>query len=194
MRPTYFVAGLPETSFAEGGERWVVEKTDYGVGGVFITVNNVPATITPLPISFDLLAVTVETERPYDATTNVTRTIAWNTEAEGYDPAIHTRDNLAGLRLRATITLADPNAGENKEVLFSEFTYAESGSNLTVDGVDGNFAAAAEAFFTAQKVTVTPVDITVNFAFEDGVYGDAACRDSLRGVGRSERVFQPQCR
>lgn len=169
VRPTYFVAGLPETSFAEGGERWVVEKTDYGVGGVFITVNNVPATITPLPISFDLLTVKVVAERPYDATTNVTRTIAWNTEAEGYDPAIHTRDNLAGLRLRATITLADPDAGDNKEVLFSEFTYAESGSNLTVDG---SFEGDAKDFFIAQKVTVKPVDITVNFDFADAVYGN----------------------
>ena len=166
VRPTYFVAGLPETSFAEGGELWVVEETD---GGVLITVNNVLATITPLPISFDMLKVTVETERPYDATTNVTRTIAWNTDAEGYDPAIHTRDNLAGLRLRATITLADPDAGEGKKVFFSDLTYATSGSNLTVDG---NFAAAAAAFFTSQTVTVTPVDITVNFDFEDAVYGN----------------------
>ena len=168
VRPTYFVAGLPETSFAEGGELWVVEETD---GGVFITVNNVLATITPLPISFGMLKVTVVDERPYDATTNVTRTIAWDTAAEGYNPTIHTDDNLNALRLRATITLADPNAGENKAVLFSDFKYAESGSNLTVDG---NFAAAAAAWFTSKTVTVTPVDITVNFAFEDGVYGDAA--------------------
>ena len=118
-----------------------------------------------------MLKVTVDPVRPYDATTNVTRTIAWNTEAEGYDPTIHTDDNLNALRLRATITLADPNAGDNKEVLFSDFTYAESGSNLTVDG---NFAAAAAAHFTSQTVTVTPVDITVVFAFKDGVYGDAA--------------------
>lgn len=168
VRPTYFVAGLPETSFAEGGELWVVEETD---GGVLITVNNVLATITPLPISFDMLIVDVEDERPYDATTNVTRTITWDTEAEGYNPAIHTRDNLAGLRLRATITLADPNAGEGKAVSFSDLTYATSGSNLTVDK---DFAAKAEEFFTSKTVTVTPVDITVNFAFEDGVYGDAA--------------------
>ena len=169
VRPTYFVAGLPETSFADGGPLWVVEKTDYGVGGVFITVNNVLATIKPLPISFDMLKVTVETERPYDATTNVTRTIAWDTEAEGYNPAIHTLDNLAALSLKATITLADPNAGENKAVLFSDFKYAESGSNLTVDG---NFAAKAEEFFTSKTVTVTPVDITVNFDFADAVYGN----------------------
>lgn len=166
VRPTYFVAGLPETSFAEGGELWVVEETD---GGVFITVNNVLATITPLPISFGMLKVTVDPVRPYDATTNVTRTIAWNTEAEGYDPTIHTDDNLNALRLRATITLADPDAGDNKAVLFSDFTYAESGSNLTVDG---NFAAAAAAWFTSQTVTVTPVDITVNFDFADAVYGN----------------------
>lgn len=171
VRPTYFVAGLPKTSFDEGGELWVVEGTDYGVGGVLITVNNVLATITPLPISFDMLTVTVETERPYDATTNVTRTIAWNTEAKGYDPAIHTRDNLSALRLKANITLADPNAGEGKAVSFSDLTYATSGSNLTVDK---DFAKAAKEFFTSQTVTVTPVDITVNFAFEDGVYGDAA--------------------
>ena len=167
VRPTYFVAGLPETSFAEGDELWVVEETD---GGVFITVNNVLATITPLPISFDMLTVTVEDERPYDATTNVARTIAWNTEAEGYNPTIHTDDNLNALRLRATITLADPNAGDNKEVLFSDFTYAESGSNLTVD--KESFAAAAAAHFTSQKVTVTPVDITVDFDFADAVYGN----------------------
>ena len=166
VRPTYFVAGLPETSFAEGGELWVVEETD---GGVLITVNNVLATITPLPISFDMLKVTVETERPYDATTNVTRTIAWDTDAEGYNPAIHTRDNLAGLRLRATITLADPNAGENKAVSFSDLTYATSGSNLTVDG---DFEAKAAAHFTGLMVTVTPVDITVDFDFEDAVYGN----------------------
>lgn len=171
VRPTYFVAGLPETSFAEGGELWVVERTEYGGGGVLITVNNVLATITPLPISFDMLTVDVVTTRPYDATTNVTRTIAWNTDAEGYNPAIHTRDNLAGLRLRATITLADPDAGEGKAVSFSGLTYATSGSNLTVDA---SFEDAAAAFFTGLKVTVTPVDITVNFAFEDGVYGDAA--------------------
>ena len=169
VRPTYFVAGLPETSFAEGGELWVVEETDYGVGGVFITVNNVLATITPLPISFGMLKVTVVDERPYDATTDVARTIAWDTEAEGYNPTIHTDDNLNALRLRATITLADPNAGENKAVLFSDFKYAESGSNLTVDG---NFAAAAAAHFTSQTVTVTPVDITVNFDFADAVYGN----------------------
>ncbi|HIU99468.1 MAG TPA: hypothetical protein IAC73_06465, partial [Candidatus Limadaptatus stercoripullorum] len=171
VRPTFFVAGLPETSFAEGGELWVVERTEYGVGGVLITVNNVLATITPLPISFDMLKVTVETERPYDATMDVTRTIDWNTEAEGYNPAIHTRDNLAGLRLRATITLADPDAGEGKAVSFSDLTYATSGSNLTVDE---NFEDEAKAHFTGLTVTVTPVDITVNFAFEDGVYGDAA--------------------
>ena len=168
VRPTFFVAGLPETSFDDGGALWVVEETD---GGVLITVNNVLATITPLPISFDMLKVTVDPVRPYDATTNVTRTIAWDTAAEGYNPAIHTRDNLAGLHLRATITLADPNAGDNKEVLFSDFTYAESGSNLTVDG---NFAAAAAAHFTSQTVTVTPVDITVNFDFEKAVYGNQA--------------------
>ena len=168
VRPTYFVAGLPETSFAEGGELWVVEETD---GGVFITVNNVLATITPLPISFDMLTVKVVTERPYDATTNVTRTIAWNTEAEGYDPTIHTDDNLNALRLRANITIDGADAGEGKAVFFSDFTYATSGSNLTVDE---NFEAAAAAHFTSQKVTVTPVDITVYFAFEDGVYGDAA--------------------
>lgn len=168
VRPTYFVAGLPETSFAEGGELWVVEETD---GGVFITVNNVLATITPLPISFDMLKVTVDPVRPYDATTNVTRTIAWDTEAEGYNPTIHTDDNLNALRLRATITLADPNAGDNKTVSFSDLTYATSGSNLTVDE---SFAAKAKEFFTSKTVTVTPVDITVDFAFEDGVYGDAA--------------------
>ena len=171
VRPTFFVARLPETSFAEGGELWVVEGTDYGVGGVFITVNNVLATITPLPISFDMLKVDIVTTRPYDATTNVTRTIAWNTDAEGYNPAIHTRDNLSALRLRANITIESADAGEGKAVSFSDLTYATSGSNLTVDG---NFAAAAEAFFTSKTVTVTPVDITVNFAFEDGVYGDAA--------------------
>ena len=171
VRPTYFVAGLPETSFAEGGELWVVEETDYGVGGVLITVNNVLATITPLPISFDMLKVDIVTTRPYDATTNVTRTIAWDTEAEGYNPAIHTRDNLSALRLRANITIDGADAGENKAVLFSDLTYATSGSNLTVDE---SFADAAAAFFTSQTVTVTPVDITVNFAFEDGVYGDAA--------------------
>ena len=168
VRPTYFVAGLPETSFAEGGELWVVEETD---GGVFITVNNVLATITPLPISFDMLTVTVDPVRPYDATTSVTRTIAWDTAAEGYNPTIHTDDNLNALHLRADITLADPDAGEGKAVFFSDFKYATSGSNLTVDE---NFEAAAAAHFTSQKVTVTPVDITVNFAFEDGVYGDAA--------------------
>ena len=168
VRPTYFVAGLPETSFAEGGELWVVEETD---GGVLITVNNVLATITPLPISFGMLEVTVEATRPYDATTNVTRTIAWDTDADGYNPAIHTRDNLAGLRLRATITLADPDAGEGKAVSFSDLTYATSGSNLTVDE---NFEDEAKAHFTGLTVTVTPVDITVKFAFEDGVYGDAA--------------------
>lgn len=168
VRPTYFVAGLPETSFAEGGELWVVEETD---GGVLITVNNVLATITPLPISFGMLEVTVETERPYDATTKVTRTIDWKTDAEGYNPAIHTRDNLNALRLRADITIDGADAGENKAVLFSDFTYATSGSNLTVDG---DFAEKAAAWFTSQKVTVNPVDITVHFAFEDGVYGDAA--------------------
>ena len=166
VRPTYFVAGLPETSFAEGGELWVVEETD---GGVLITVNNVLATITPLPISFDMLIVDVEDERPYDATTNVTRTIAWNTEAEGYDPTIHTDDNLNALRLRANITIDGADAGENKAVLFSDFKYAESGSNLTVDG---NFATKAEEFFTSQKITVTPVDITVNFDFAPAVYGN----------------------
>ncbi len=169
VRPTFFVAGLPETSFDEGGELWVVERTEYGGGGVLITVNNVLATITPLPISFDMLKVDVETERPYDATTSVTRTIAWDTEAEGYNPAIHTRDNLAGLRLRATITLADPNAGEGKAVSFSDLTYATSGSNLTVDG---SFEDAAAAFFASKTVTVTPVDITVDFDFADAVYGN----------------------
>lgn len=169
VRPTFFVAGLPETSFAEGGELWVVEHTEYGGGGVLITVNNVLATITPLPISFDMLTVTVVTERPYDATTNVTRKIAWNTDAAGYNPAIHTRDNLAGLRLRATIALADPDAGEGKAVFFSDLTYATSGSNLTVDD---DFARAAEEFFTSKKITVTPVDITVNFDFEPAVYGN----------------------
>lgn len=171
VRPTYFVAGLPETSFAEGGELWVVERTEYGGGGVLITVNNVLATITPLPISFDMLKVTVETERPYDATTNVTRKIAWNTDAAGYDPTIHTDDNLSALRLRANITIDGADAGEGKAVLFSDFTYATSGSNLKVDG---DFAEKAAAWFTSQKVTVNPVDITVHFAFEDGVYGDAA--------------------
>ena len=169
VRPTFFVAGLPETSFAEGGELWVVEETDYGVGGVLITVNNVLATITPLPISFDMLKVDIVTTRPYDATTNVTRTIAWDTEAEGYNPAIHTRDNLSALRLRANITIESADAGEGKAVLFSDFTYAESGSNLTVDG---NFEAAAAAHFTGLKVTVNPVDITVDFDFEDAVYGN----------------------
>lgn len=167
VRPTYFVAGLPETSFAEGGELWVVEETD---GGVLITVNNVLATITPLPISFDMLKVTVEATRPYDATTDVTRTIAWKTDAEGYNPAIHNDDNLSALRLRATITLADPNAGEGKAVSFSDFTYATSGSNLTV--VYESFVAAAEEFFTSKTVTVTPVDITVNFDFAPAVYGN----------------------
>lgn len=171
VRPTYFVAGLPKTSFAEGGELWVVEDTDYGVGGVLITVNNVLATITPLPISFDMLTVTVDPARPYDATTNVTRKIAWNTDAAGYDPTIHTDDNLSALRLRANITIDGADAGEGKAVLFSDFTYATSGSNLTVDG---DFAEKAAAWFTSQKVTVNPVDITVHFAFEDGVYGDAA--------------------
>ena len=171
VRPTYFVAGLPETSFAEGGELWVVERTEYGGGGVLITVNNVLATITPLPISFGMLKVDIVTTRPYDATTDVTRTIAWDTEAEGYNPAIHTRDNLSALRLRANITIDGADAGENKAVFFSDLTYATSGSNLTVDD---DFARAAEEFFTSQKITVTPVDITVNFAFEDGVYGDAA--------------------
>lgn len=171
VRPTYFVAGLPETSFAEGGELWVVEGTEYGGGGVLITVNNVLATITPLPISFDMLKVDIVTTRPYDATTKVTRTIDWKTDAEGYNPAIHTRDNLNALRLRANITIDGADAGENKAILFSDLTYATSGSNLTVDG---NFAAKAEEFFTSKTVTVTPVDITVNFAFEDGVYGDAA--------------------
>ena len=169
VRPTYFVAGLPETSFAEGGELWVVEETDYGVGGVLVTVNNVLATITPLPISFDMLTVTVVTERPYDATTDVKRTIAWDTEAEGYNPAIHTRDNLSALRLKANITLADPNAGEGKAVSFSDLTYATSGSNLTVDE---NFATEAAAHFTSLTVTVTPVDITVDFDFADAVYGN----------------------
>ena len=169
VRPTYFVAGLPKTSFDDGGALWVVEDTDYGVGGVLITVNNVPATITPLPISFDMLKVTVVTERPYDATTNVTRTIAWKTDAAGYNPTIHTDDNLRALRLSANITLADPDAGDNKEVLFSDFTYAESGSNLTVDG---DFATKAEEHFTSQTVTVTPVDITVNFDFAPAVYGN----------------------
>lgn len=168
VRPTYFVAGLPKTSFAEGGELWVVEEND---DGVLITVNNVLATITPLPISFDMLTVTVVTERPYDATTNVTRKIAWNTDAAGYDPTIHTDDNLSALRLRANITIDGADAGEGKAVLFSDFTYATSGSNLTVDG---DFAEKAAAWFTSQKVTVNPVDITVHFAFEDGVYGDAA--------------------
>lgn len=168
VRPTYFVAGLPKTSFAEGGELWVVEEND---DGVLITVNNVLATITPLPISFDMLTVTVVTERPYDATTNVTRKIAWNTDAVGYDPTIHTDDNLSALRLRANITIDGADAGEGKAVLFSDFTYATSGSNLTVDG---DFAEKAAAWFTSQKVTVNPVDITVHFAFEDGVYGDAA--------------------
>ncbi len=171
VRPTFFVARLPETSFAEGGELWVVEGTDYGVGGVFITVNNVLATITPLPISFDMLKVDIVTTRPYDATTNVTRTIAWNTDAEGYNPAIHTRDNLSALRLRANITIESADAGEGKAVSFSDLTYATSGSNLTVDG---NFAAAAAAHFTSQTVTVTPVDITVNFDFEKAVYGNQA--------------------
>ena len=168
VRPTYFVAGLPKTSFAEGGELWVVEEND---DGVLITVNNVLATITPLPISFDMLTVTVVTERPYDATTNVTRKIAWNTDAAGYDPTIHTDDNLSALRLRANITIDGADAGEGKAVLFTDFTYATSGSNLTVDG---DFAEKAAAWFTSQKVTVNPVDITVHFAFEDGVYGDAA--------------------
>lgn len=168
VRPTYFVAGLPKTSFAEGGELWVVEEND---DGVLITVNNVLATITPLPISFDMLTVTVDLARPYDATTNVTRKIAWNTDAAGYDPTIHTDDNLSALRLRANITIDGADAGEGKAVLFSDFTYATSGSNLTVDG---DFAEKAAAWFTSQKVTVNPVDITVHFAFEDGVYGDAA--------------------
>ena len=199
VRPTYFVAGLPETSFAEGGELWVVEETD---GGVFITVNNVLATITPLPISFGMLKVTVVDERPYDATTNVTRTIAWDTAAEGYDPTIHTDDNLNALRLRATITLADPNAGENKAVLFSDFTYAESGSNLTVD--KESFAAAAAAHFTSQTVTVTPVDITVNFDFagrrlrqsEARAHGwdGLQCRDPLRRVGDREGLLRHRYR
>ena len=166
VRPTYFVAGLPKTSFAEGGELWVVEETD---GGVLITVNNVLATITPLPISFGMLKVDIVTTRPYDATTDVTRTITWDTEAEGYNPAIHTRDNLSALRLRATITLADPDAGVGKAVSFSDFKYAESGSNLTVDE---NFAAKAAAHFTGLTVTVTPVDITVDFDFADAVYGN----------------------
>lgn len=170
VRPTYFVAGLPETSFAEGGELWVVERTEYGGGGVLITVNNVLATITPLPISFGMLKVDIVTTRPYDATTDVTRTIAWNTAAAGYNPAIHTRDNLSALRLRANITLADPNAGENKAVLFSGLTYAESGSNLTVD--KESFTKAAEEFFTSKTVTVNPVDITVNFDFAPAVYGN----------------------
>lgn len=169
VRPTYFVAGLPETSFDEGGELWVVERTEYGGGGVLITVNNVLATITPLPISFDMLKVTVVTTRPYDATTDVTRTIAWDTEAKGYNPAIHTRDNLSALRLKADITLADPNAGEGKAVSFSGLTYATSGSNLTVDA---NFEDEAAAFFASQTVTVTPVDITVDFDFVDAVYGN----------------------
>ena len=57
----------------------------------------------------------------------------------------------------------------DKAVLFSDFKYAESGSNLTVDG---NFATKAEEFFTAQKITVTPVDITVDFDFAPAVYGN----------------------
>ena len=166
VRPTFFVAGLPETSFDDGGALWVVEETD---GGVLITVNNVLATITPLPISFDMLKVDIVTTRPYDATTNVTRTIAWDTEAEGYNPAIHTRDNLNALRLRANITIDGADAGENKAVLFSGLTYATSGSNLTVDA---SFEDAAAAFFTGLKVTVTPVDITVKFAFAPAVYGN----------------------
>ncbi len=166
VRPTYFVAGLPVTSFDEGEALWVVEETD---GGVLITVNNVLATITPLPISFDMLKVDIVTTRPYDATTNVTRTIDWKTNAEGYNPAIHTRDNLSALRLRANITLADPDAGVGKAVSFSDFKYADSGSNLTVDG---DFAADAADWFTSQKVTVTPVDITVDFDFKDAVYGN----------------------
>lgn len=168
VRPTYFVAGLPVTSFDEGEALWVVEE--HG-DGVLITVNNVLATITPLPISFDMLIVDVEDERPYDATTDVTRTIAWNTEATGYNPDIHNADNLSALHLRANIAIDGADAGKDKAVIFSGLNYADSGSNLTVDE---NFAAAVEEFFNAQKITVTPVDITVDFAFEAGVYGDAA--------------------
>ena len=166
VRPTYFVAGLPETSFDEGGALWVVEE--HG-DGVLITVNNVPATITPLPISFDMLIPTVVTERPYDATTNVKCTIAWNTEATGYNPDIHNADNLAALRLTANITIESADAGVDKAVSFSDFDYAKSGSNLTVDE---NFEADAAAHFAEVKVTVNPVDITVDFDFAPAVYGN----------------------